>query len=214
MWGGHRLDEAGQIARQMMHVVGRLTGCRVLQPPGMVASVVMHQNGGHAECVRHREVRRHVLEHRRAGRRDAVALDHPLECRGLGLGREIACLDAADVLEQIEHADLAGHALGMAAGAVREDQAAALQLLDRRPQPDVGLDDAEIDVVDVVEEGLRLDPMDAHQTVERRAELLVVGLAQVLGLLEGHAQQPRDELAHAAVDLDEEPALGRVKRVV
>lgn len=167
-----------------MHVVGRRGSRSAVQPPGMAAGLVVHQNCGHAECVWHLEVHRHVLEHRRADRGDAVALDHPLESGCLGLGREIARLDAADVLEQIEDADLTGHALGMPAGAVGEDQPAPLQSLDRRPQPGIGLDDAEIDVVNVIEERLRLDPVDSHQTVQRRAELLVVGLAQVLGLLE------------------------------
>lgn len=193
-----------------MHMVGRGVSMSAVQPPGVVASLVVHQNRRHAERVRHLEVHRHVLEHRRAGRCDAVALDHPLEGSSLGLGGEVTRLDTANVLEQVEHADLAGHSLGMPAGAVGEDQPAALQLLDRCSQPGVGLNDAEVDVVNVVEERLWLDPMNSHQAVQGRAELLVIGLAEVLGLLEGDTQQARDELAHAAVDLDKETALSRV----
>ena len=132
----------------------------------------------------------------------------------LRLGHELARGDVADVLEQVQHAELFGDALGVAARAVGEDELAAGQACDRGGQLGRFGHGRQIDVVHVVEEGLRVELVDLHQPRQRGAELAVVALLQVARLREGYAEIVGDELAHAPVDFGEEVARRRVERVV
>ena len=133
---------------------------------------------------------------------------------GGGLGDIIGVADVEYALEALEDAELAGHPLGVRARAVGEDELAARQPIDRRCQLGVLLDHRQIEVVHVVEEGFRIHAVHLHQAGQRGAELAIVGLLQVAGVDERHAEEAGDELAHLLVDLGEQVALGGIERVV
>ena len=131
------------------------------------------------------------------------------------LGDIVAGGDVANVLEQMQHAELVRHALGVAARAVGEDERAAGQRGDRRRQ--LGrLAARRKDRCRARSRGTACGShfVHLHQARQRRAELAVVGLLQMPRVLEGHAEVLGDEVAHALVDLGEEVAVGGIERVV
>lgn len=75
-------------------------------------------------------------------------------------------------------------------------------------------DDGHVDVVDEIEELLRLDTVDGHQAREGGAVVAVVLLLQAVSLLAVDIQQLADEGPHLDVDLREQVAGRRIKRVV
>jgi hypothetical protein len=114
----------------------------------------------------------------------------------------------------MQDAELARDALRVRARTVRKDQAPARQRLDGLRQLGMLGHDREVDVVHIVEEGLRAHLVHLHKATERRAELAVVALLQMARVRERHAEEVGDELAHLLVDLGEEIALRRIERVV
>ena len=78
----------------------------------------------------------------------------------------------------------------------------------------VGFQRREGDVVHLVEKGLGRHRVARHQPRERRAVLGPVVIAQPVGLLGRDLERTDHEVAHAHLDLVEEPHLGRVERVV
>ena len=73
---------------------------------------------------------------------------------------------------------------------------------------------ADVDVVHVVEERLRLHAVHLHHAGQRGAELAIVGFLQIARVGVRHVEEAGDELAHAVIDLGEQVARGRIKRVV
>ncbi len=169
---------------------------------------------GHAERSGRREVLRHVLDHRGAARRDGEAADQRFIAGGVGFRHVAAIGDIEDAGEMPGDPEMAEDVLGVADRAVGEDEFPPRQRAEGGVERRVLRDDREIDAVDVVEEGRRVDAVHVHQPAQCRAVLAEPGLLQPLRLVEIDPQQLGDELAHAAMDLIEEVARGRVERVV
>ena len=97
---------------------------------------------------------------------DAVALAHRRIGARIGLGDIIHGVDVVDPVEGVGEAEPVEHAPGIGLVAVGEDELAARQPVERGHHPRIGGQPGEIDVVDIIEEFVRLDPMFLHQPGE------------------------------------------------
>ena len=104
--------------------------------------------------------------------------------------------------------------LGVAARAVGEDVALAGQGRERGDKVRRAIQWSKIDVVHIVEEGLRRQVVHLHQAAERGAMFGVVALLDDLRLDGRNAEQIGDERRHALIDLGEQIAGGGIERVV
>ena len=102
----------------------------------------------------------------------------------------------------------------MSARPIGEDELAPGQFVDGGGQLGMLPHHGEIEVVHVIEKGLRVHPMHLHQAAKGGAELAVVGFLQMPRVHEWHAEEAGDELTHLLVDLGEQVAVGRIERVV
>ncbi len=213
--GRQPLQEPAQIVRHVVHVRRR----RLPGPDGVLHRVVVggrrvHEHRRHAERVRRLQVVRHVFEHGRAPGLHVVGLQEGIVGRGGGLRHIVGRGDVEDALEQVEHAELAGHVLRVPHRSVGEDQLASGECRDRLPELGMLGDRRQVDVVHVVEERLGVHAVHQHHAGERGAELAVVALLQMPRVFERHAEVALDVLAHALVHLREQVAFRRIERVV
>ena len=81
--------------------------------------------------------------------------------------------DVEDAVELVEHAQLAGNALGMARRTVRENELASIKPRNRLRQLGHVRDRSKVDVMHEVHEDVRLDVMLSHQAGKRRAMLVI-----------------------------------------
>ena len=110
--------------------------------------------------------------------------------------------------------DAPQHAPGVMAAAIGEDKAPSGQSPNGRLKLLIGTSAEQIDVVNIGEECFGIDAMNRHQSAERGAIALVIGLLQMPRLVRRKLHGSRDIVAHACVDLSEQLAVGPVERVV
>ena len=132
----------------------------------------------------------------------------------MGLRRVGAFFDAEAVIEEMRQAHLLDDALGMAAGPVGVDEPAPGKRRDGGAQVRQVRQRREVDLVDVVQELSGIEAVLDHQSGECRAIGRVIMLLELAGLHAFEAGEARDEIGHPGVDLGEEIALGRIKRIV
>lgn len=106
------------------------------------------------------------------------------------------------------------HPRGMAAAAIGEDKSPARQTQQRRGQCVIDRKRRQIDVMDKIEIEIRIDAMFAHQPVQRRAVLAVVGLLQPARLFEPEGETLLHKGRHPRFDLVEQGTRGGIERIV
>ncbi len=160
-----------------------------------------HQHGCHAERMRRFQIARQVLEHGRLGRIDLMQRQETLVGLQRRLRLELGSDDVEHVLKMLVDLQPPHHRVGMLARAVGEDELAAGQFLERRAQRRIGLERRVIDLVHVVEVGVRIEPVLGHQPAHGGAVALVIILLHAEGLVLRHFQEFGDVSADAVVDL-------------
>ena len=123
-------------------------------------------------------------------------------------------MDVVEAVEGVANPDPVEHAPGIWRITIGVDEFAPGQLRERRDQPLVAADPVERDVVDVVEEMMRIDVMLLHQPRKRGAMFVKVRFLDALGLDRVDAEQARDVSAHALVDQREQPGARGVEAVI
>ena len=164
--------------------------------------------------MRHREVAREILEHRRFAGVDVVQLEKAVVGPWCGFRLELGRDDVEHVLEVPVEAEPRQHRIGVAAGAVGEDELAAGELLDRDAERRIGLERGVVDLVHEIEEIVGLHAVLDHQSAHRGAVALVVVLLHAEGLLVGDLEEAGDVVANALVHLLPEIEVMGIERVV
>ena len=108
-------EEVGQVLGRVVDVLGQAAPFAHLRLRRVIHIIGMHENGRHAERVGGFEVVRHVLEHGGLGAGNGMPIGHALEGVGRRLGDEIAGGDVANIFHQVQHAELLGDTLCVAA---------------------------------------------------------------------------------------------------
>jgi len=117
-------------------------------------------------------------------------------------------------VERIGEAEPIEHPPGIILAGIGEDELAPRQPIDRRDQGRIGGDPGKIDVVDIIEEFVRIDAMIGHEAGEGRAMLVEETLLHPVRLGRVDAEQLLDIGAHAPVDQLEQVAAVRIEAVV
>jgi len=173
-----------------------------------------HQHGGHAEVVRHHEIARQILEHRRAGGVDPMQVEETL----VGLRRRLRLQfggdDVEHRLEMLREAEPRQHLAGMIGRAVGEDQFAAGQAGDGLAHRRVRFQRRMIDLVDISEVIVGGDAVFGHHAAHAGAVALVVVLLDATRLDGIDFQEIADVGADPRVDLLPQVDVMRIQRVV
>ena len=144
----------------------------------------------------------------------AVAFEEQVVERVERLGVEAGGGDIENVGELPGDAEPVEHRLGMFHRTVGEDVFRAVQPLQHRRQIARRRDRAVIDIVDVIEEVVRIDAVFLHQPLHCRAVLPEVALLHPARRVVRQVQRLGDVGADPQVDLGEQVALGGIDRVV
>ncbi len=147
------------------------------------------QHRAHAGGVRHLEIAHEVFEHGGPRRIHAVALEELLEGDGLRLRNVGGRLDVEDRIEMLEDAQGLRRLLGMALGAIRQDQATARQLRQRGVKAHIRRKGAASMSWTKINEMVGIGVAMIDQSAQRRA------MALVEVLLQGAAARPSSHRA-------------------
>src|SRR5680860_1332512 len=158
---------------------------------------------------------REIVEHDGPRRGNVVRLEKAVKGFARRLGGDVfERVDVENVLEAVEQAKLGRHGFSVLSRTVGEHEFPPRQLIDGRSQRRCGRHNLEIDVVHIIEKGVRRDAVKLHETGKRGAVLGVVALPQRMRLVERKIEGVGDERAHALVHLREQVAVRRIERVV
>ena len=123
-------------------------------------------------------------------------------------------MDVVHPVERIGEAEPLEHAARIILAGIGEDELAPRQPVERRDQGRIGGEPGEIDVVDEIEEVVRVDAMVRHQPGERGAVGVEIALLHPPRLDRVDAEQALDIVAHPHVDQLEQIAAVRIEAVV
>jgi hypothetical protein len=144
----------------------------------------------------------------------AQRLAHRRIARRVGLRLVGTGVNVVDRLETVAQAQAGQHAAGIRRIAVGEDQLAAGQRRHRAHQPPILGNRVHLDIVDEIEEFVRIDAVGSHQPRQGRAMLPEIALLNRPRLDRIDAEKPFDERRHPLVDQPEQVRRRRVERVV
>ena len=145
---------------------------------------------------------------------DGIGIAQALIGARIGLGQIVHLVDIVDAVERAGQAEPVEHLVGIGRVGVGENQLAPRQPGDRLDQYRRRGDDRDVDVMDVAEKFVRIDPVLGHQAAQRRAVRMEESLLDPVRRGRIEPQQPRHERPHPHVDLGEQVGLRRIQRVV
>ncbi len=173
-----------------------------------------HQHRGHAELMRHHEVARQILEHRRRSGVDPMKPEEfliGLRCR---LRFKLGGDDIEHRLEVGADAEPRQNLVGMVGRAVGQDQLAPGQFCDRQAHRRVRLQRRMIDLVHISEIVVGVHAMFGHHAAHGGAVAAVVVLLDPARFRRGYLEPGADELADPHIDLLPQIDVMRIQRVV
>jgi DNA-binding GntR family transcriptional regulator len=193
--------EGGEVVGVVVDVVGRIRRRRDMDCP-------------HAKRMGDGKVSRVILEHGGGLGVQTIQREDRGKGLGVGLGVEFSVLDPVDRVKKTAKPPRGKDFFGIGRAGIGVDDLAAGKLCDASGEVGVRRKDREIDVVNLVQVGARIDVMLAHQARKRRAVGLPVIGAQVIGARPVDLKRLHDPVGHLDLDLVEKPHLRRVERVV
>ena len=168
-----------------------------------------HQGRGHAFGLRHGEVSRQVLEHRRRSGIDPTSLEKSV-IGGLGrFWRQLRRDYVERILEQPIETELPCGEDRMVSRAVGEDQLSPGQPFDFAGQDRIGLEAGAINVVDEFEKALGLIQALLDEPAQGRAMARIIMLVQRLRRRAVETEKLDQEQGDALVDTRPDAAIGR-----
>ena len=179
-----------------------------------LGAVRHHQHRGHAELVRHHEVARQILEHRRRQGIDPMIPEEFL----IGLRRRLRFEFGGDDIEyRLEvraDAESLQYLVGMVGRAVGQDQLASGEFGNRRTHLRVRLQRRMIDLMHIGQIVVGMYAVLGHHAAHGGAVAAVVVLLDPARFVSGYIEKGADELADPCIDLLPQIDVMRIKRVV
>ena len=172
------LEKSREIVRYVIDMCGVAAHALPILPAGFARLFARgrryHQHGRHAKRMRHFEIARQILEHRRADWDHAMRLEKAIVGRGRRFWIEFGGDDVKHVLEMAVQFKPRHDGISVFLCAVGEDQLAARQFFQRSAERRIRLDRRVVDLVHDLEIFVRLHAMFDHQPAHRRPVALVI----------------------------------------
>ena len=184
---------------------------RLVVEPGRIR---LYENSSHPQRMRRFEVHHKVFKHSSAFGINGVGAQERFIRLAFWLWRIARRLDVEYLVEMVADAQRIGDVLGVFYLSVGEDEFASRQGTKRRVQRRIFYHVRKINIVDEFQKLIGTDVMLGHQPVHGRAISDVIIFLHAPRIVRRHGETVLNVSGHQCIDLREESAVGRVKRIV